>query len=162
MLSNEQFDEVTQTVNESLDFAEGVWKKHSKKLTKSVSVEAERFANAVKTHMPGYPLVSRDTTQVDTFIAIAVDMRDSTKHLLHAHSSSKVQMLERIFYETSALLPALSQAVIFNGGTVPEYLGDGIMGFFLATKDEKLKKKSIYSSHAAAKDCFRVTNHIVK
>jgi len=44
--------------------------------------------------------------------------------------TSKVSQLQRIFYETSALLPAMAKLIFFENGSVTEYLGDGVLGLF--------------------------------
>lgn len=52
--------------------------------------------------------------------------------------------IKRIFLETSALLPAMEKVIQINGGSVTEYLGDGVLGFF------EFSTENIYKSYNAA------------
>ncbi len=61
-------------------------------------------------------------------------------------------MLQRVYYETSALLPALAFTISKNNGSVTEYLGDGVLAFFKV--DEENVTKSIYEAIDAAKECL--------
>ncbi|GAB6059284.1 hypothetical protein JCM31598_24010 [Desulfonatronum parangueonense] len=99
--------------------------------------------------------------KVDTFIALVADMRDSSNHLLQAISDkkAKVSQLQRVFYETSALLPALAKTVADHNGKVTEYLGDGILALFKV--NEKDRRNSITSSYYAAKKCMEVNQDVV-
>lgn len=158
-------DIVRQIVKDELNKAEAIWEKRgsifessSEALNFSVHV-AKR--ETVPSSIPGHPLVDDTDNPVDTFIALVVDMRDSSKHLLCAISPKKanVSQLQRIYYETSALLPALEQTIIFEKGSVTEYLGDGILGFFRV--DETCEHEAIYAAHRAAKGCINSTRTIV-
>jgi class 3 adenylate cyclase len=62
---------------------------------------------------------------------------------------ANVSGLQRVFYETSALLPALALAVKFEEGNVTEYLGDGVLALFRVDANDR--SKFIYAAHRAAK-----------
>lgn len=89
--------------------------------------------------MPGLPPIYEGQTIIGEFIALVADMRDSTNHLLQAISPKKADIsdLQRVFYETSALLPSLAKVVSFHDGKTTEYLGDGILAFFLVDEEDK-------------------------
>ncbi|ELE2166626.1 hypothetical protein RC856_003334 [Vibrio fluvialis] len=153
-------------VDSSLDRAEKIWSKEGH-MMESINVTVEgmdsldivKRAELVPSYIPGSPIVSTDIDKVDTFVALVADMRDSTKHLMCriATSRDNVTELKRVFYETSALLPALAQTIKFENGSVTEYLGDGILALFKLEDD----KKAIYDARRAAVNCLTVTRQIV-
>jgi class 3 adenylate cyclase len=147
---------LTKLVNDSLNKAESVWETHKGKLLPvhdckdGVTLSKEPVASQI----PGFPFVQENKDKVATFIALVADMRNSSKHLLCEISkkTAKVSMLQRVYYETSALLPALAFTISKNNGSVTEYLGDGVLAFFKV--DEQNVKKSIYEAKDAAKECL--------
>ena len=165
-MNEEQKKIIREIVNTELNKAEDIWNKRGSELV----VATESFASmdsvlekaeTVPSSIPGHPLVSDDENPVDTFIALVVDLRDSSKHLLNAISIkyADVSMLQRVYYETSALLPALEKTVNFENGAVTEYLGDGVLTFFRVDPDDE--SSAIYSAHRAAKKCINSTRAIV-
>lgn len=163
MLTDFQKREIALLVSNSLDLAESKWEQHS------VSLEESSFKALALDHaeqhpskIPGHPIVGE--SKVDTFIALVADIRDASKHLLCAvsHKNAKVSMLQRVFYETNALLPALEKTTNFFQGNVTEYLGDGILSLFKVEEDEDgINKEHIYAAHNAAKSCMHETKKIV-
>ncbi len=159
-MNNENKQIITQVISVALDRAERHWKNGGFRIVTgnqeyaradSVS-EGMAMDKAVSSEIPGHPWVSSDETIISEFVAFVADMRDSTKHLMNAISgkTSDVSQLQRVFYETSALLPALAKTVEFEGGQVTEYLGDGVLAFFLV--DETNKKEAMYKARLAALD----------
>jgi class 3 adenylate cyclase len=61
--------------------------------------------------------------------------------------------------KTSALLPALECAIQYEGGSVTEYLGDGVLALFAVDDDDNAS--TIYAAHRAAKNCLGDTRSIV-
>ena len=116
--------------------------------------------SAVHTRIPGYPIIEDGIPIVDEFIALIADMRDSTKHLTQAISLkvAKATLLQRVYYETTALVTALAQVVEWDKGAVTEYLGDGILALFKASPN---RDKSIYAAHEAAKNCLQARAEVV-
>lgn len=160
--------QIETIVNIALDRAETHWRngghrlKVNEELRKSRDgMESFSMDEAIPSMLPGHPWVSEDDTIISEFVAFVADMRDSTKHLLHAISErkAKVSQLERVFYETSALLPALAKTVEFEGGQVTEYLGDGILAFFRV--DENNRSEAMYSARRAAIDSIGDTRNII-
>jgi class 3 adenylate cyclase len=78
-------------------------------------------------------------------------MRDSSQHLNVANSCG-LKNLERVHYETAAILPLCSRIITTNSGSVTEYLGDGLLAFFHASEDKV--KDACYKCHDAAVDCL--------
>lgn len=156
-MNQENLDEIKNIVEESLNEAERIWGQVGAFFSEAAIIEKK--AGAVSTQIPGYQKIESGKPQIDKFIAIVVDMRNSTKHLMTAISSSKVSQLQRVFYETSALLPALAKVIYNNDGSVTEYLGDGVLGLFRV--DEKDKSNAVYAANNTAKDCIDVLQKIV-
>ncbi|MCD6670316.1 hypothetical protein LT068_14675 [Vibrio cholerae] len=165
-MNNEQKDILRQLIRDNLDNAERIWDKEGAQLV----VAKENFdssshhikkSESVTSFIPGYPIVSTDTNEVASFIALVADMRNSSRHLLCDISSknAKVSMLQRVYYETSALLPALAKTISFENGAVTEYLGDGVLAFFKV--DETDTSQSIYAAYRAAKSCIHTCRKIV-
>lgn len=158
--------QVEGIVKSSLDKAESVWCNHGKELVKAAIV-AEDFARSDSAHeivqskIPHHPLVDGDHPKVADFIALVADMRNSSKHLLCAISekTSDVSLLQRVYYETSALLPALEMTLSFNDGAVTEYLGDGLLALFFVDKSDK--EEAIRKAYRSANNCLGDTRSIV-
>ena len=164
MLNNEQKQIVTLLVNESLDKAEKHWKDGGHLLSSldfRLNEALDTKAEIEPSKIPGHPFVQDDETIIDEFIALVADIRNSSEHLMCATSEkhSKVSGIQRVYYETSALLPALAQAVKFENGNVTEYLGDGVLALFKVDVNDK--KKAIYSAHQAAQNCLADVRAIV-
>jgi class 3 adenylate cyclase len=170
MLNDAQKTELTKLAKDCLNAAESIWGRvghefitveNARAELMKTAKEAAMALEAVETQIPGYPFVEPAEPQVDDFIALVADMRGSTSHLLHAISTktSRVSQLQRVFYETSALLPSLAKSISYEEGKVTEYLGDGVLGLFKAS--ENLRPEVIYAAHGAAKKCFATVSEVV-
>lgn len=164
MLTAAQNNELCQLTESALDSAQRVWEQVGSQLVKAAANESVCFSNralAVDTHIPGHPIIEPDQPKVDQFIAIVADMRDSTSHLLQAISKdrAKVSQLQRVFYETAALLPNLAKSISFENGRVTEYLGDGVLGLFRVEITDP--GKTVYAAHRAASKCLDAVNDVV-
>ncbi|MEE7624796.1 hypothetical protein V3O24_01365 [Methylobacter sp. Wu8] len=166
MLNSEQKKKISNLVEVSLDRAESIWSVVDGDITlaESISTEAMVFDSAltVSSMIPSHPLVNENNPIIDEFIACVVDMRESSKHLLCSLSkkTAKVSELKRVYYETSALLPAIAQTIEFSNGKVTEYLGDGVLALFQVPATEG-RADAIYSAHNAAKNCLSDTRQII-
>ncbi len=160
---------VRSTVNEALDRAEHHWKNGGHKLATNQDIAEATLSKSFEDHepskIPGHELVQDNETVIDEFIAFVADMRESSNHLMCAISKKKADVsgLQRVYYETSALLPALGLAVKFEEGSVTEYLGDGLLALFKVDSNDK--SEAIYAAHRAAKnsinDIRRIVNEIL-
>ncbi|EFI34813.1 putative adenylate/guanylate cyclase [Desulfonatronospira thiodismutans ASO3-1] len=154
--------DIHKLVESELDKAELIWEQVSRHLdfSKRASLKA-LLEDSIPTQIPGYPYLEDMKPKVDYFIALVADMRDSSKHLLEAISAkkAKVSQLQRVFYETSALLPALAKTVSDHDGKVTEYLGDGVLALFRAYGEDR--ETSIRQSYRAASQCLSVTHEVV-
>ncbi|CRY80756.1 adenylate/guanylate cyclase [Yersinia intermedia] len=154
-MNNEQKTSIEFIINSSLDQAQAHWQnggyKIATEMRKSHAQDSRIFAGN-ESLMPGLPPIYEGQTVIGEFIALVADMRDSTNHLLQAISpkNAKISDLQRVFYETSALLPSLAKVVAFHDGKTTEYLGDGILAFFLV--DESDKTEAMYRARRAAID----------
>lgn len=146
-----ELESVRVAIEQGLDRAESNWGKVGHLLKAEMVVEAHAM-DRTDSNIPGYPVVSADRPQVDEFIALVVDMRGSTKRLKTNIKSAKVNGLQRVYYETSALLPAVAVTCGFQRGTVTEYLGDG--GLVLFGVDKEDRKESVRLAYRAAKNCM--------
>lgn len=143
----------------ALNEAEAVWGEVGSKLAALSCANSRALMEkaGVVTQIPGYPIIEDGPPIVDDFIALVVDMRDSTKHLLQA-IKARASQLQRVYYETSALLPCLSQCIAWQKGAVTEYLGDGVLAMFKASPNSD---NAIYSAYYAANDCIAVTQSVI-
>lgn len=155
--------EIEKIVQKSLDHAEHVWGEHGAELRESVMAKGMALDSAmqVSTKIPRHELIEPNQEKVSTFIALVADIRNSSQHLLCAISEkeAKVSELQRVYYETSALLPALERTIQYEEGSVTEYLGDGLLALFFVDDDEKAS--AIYAAYRAAKNCINETLSIV-
>ena len=123
-------------VKSSLDEAERIWNEVESEMVK-LSNFSEPRSIVLPSRIPGHDSVVDGTAQVDDFIAIAVDLRDSTEHLIQALSAriSSVTEVQRNLYETSALLPLAAMLIDTAGGRTTEYPGDGVLVLRHASND---------------------------
>ena len=163
MLDDKQKEEIQQIINDSLNNAEKHWRNGGYLLTEDVTRDSinEVAMESETSKIPGYLIVQDKKTEIDEFIALVMDMRDSSEHLMQELSSkvSDVTTLQRVFYETSALLPAVEQTIKFGEGSVTEYLGDGVLAFFQVNKDDN--QETIREVYQVAKNIMYDTLIIV-
>ncbi|EHK9576329.1 MULTISPECIES: hypothetical protein [Vibrio] len=159
MLKVSEKNELRKIIGSSLDRAEKQWQEggHLLKANRTIAIDSmyESVTNSAEpSKIPGHDIVRDGETVIDEFVAFVADMRDSSKHLMCAISPkyADVSGLQRVYYETSALLPALAYAVSKEEGSVTEYLGDGILALFRIDAD--LREQAIYASHRAAKNAI--------
>jgi len=152
---------ITDLVNDSLDKAEAVWEEVGTELlrNKAAQFSNESIQASMPTLIPGHEFIEEGKPLVDEFIALVLDMRDSSKHLNFAIADTDASQLKRVFYETAALLPACSQLIADQEGGVTEYLGDGLLAFFAV--DEKDKGDACYKSHHAASGCMNAVSKVI-
>ncbi|MCI5144388.1 MAG: adenylate/guanylate cyclase [Candidatus Electrothrix sp. AR3] len=149
--------DIAAIVNSSLDRAEAIWDKvEDKLLFAEFSKSIRAYAHIVPSQIPEHPVVDSDKPEVDEFIALVVDMRKSSRHLMCSIADAKVTQLQRIFYETSALLPAMAKNIYDENGRITEYLGDGLLSIFKVENDS-----SLYASYNAAVKCIKNVKDIV-
>lgn len=167
MLTGEQTTEIRDLVVTSLDAAEAVWDLHGGALaldegTRIIKAALEKRAEKVPSRIPSHPIVDRDKPIIDEFIAIAADIRGSSIHLTHAVPRDVKNIstgLQRVYYETSALLPAIEKTLGYKGAHVTEYLGDGILA--LLKPDKTDEGASLKTARRAARNCIDFTLTIV-
>lgn len=153
--------ELIDLVNESLDRAEADWKGIASLLEAKEAVALANSRDFIPSAIPGHALVDTTEPKVDEFIALVLDIRDSTQRLMCAISEDKAKVsgLKRLFFETSALLPAASQLVEWKGGAVTEYLGDGLLAMFRANGGQRAER--INDAYAAATGSLELVSELV-
>lgn len=114
-------------------------------------------ASGCLTKYPSVPFLKDGESKIGDYIAIAVDMRNSTNHLTSYLKEAKVNYLERLFYETSVLLPVLTECIAYEKGSVVELLGDGVLGFF-SYED---KDQACSASYRAGRNCLEAVKDII-
>lgn len=163
MLTDSQKKAIETVVNDSLDNAEKVWKRKGQLLVKaaneSYAMDSAEFAPSL---IPGHSMVSSDTEVVEDFIAVMLDIRKSSEHLIQRLSPrvSNIDGLQRVYYETSALLPAMAKTLKYESGKVTEYLGDGLLALFRVGEFES-EEKAIYAANRAVTNCMDITRVLV-
>ncbi|WP_438397008.1 hypothetical protein [Caballeronia sp. DA-9] len=164
-MNSQEIDSVRAAIEEGLDRAEANWDKVGHLLEAGLQKSMEKYAmDSVDSNIPGYPVVSAETPQVDEFLALVVDMRGSTQRLKTHIAAASVNGLQRVYYETSALLPAMAVTCGLQEGMVTEYLGDG--GLVLFGVDKNDRAESVKLAYRAAKNCIgdarRLINAAIK
>ena len=159
---NQLQDKVRTVCRYSLDEAENEWEyteAGQKLVEKSASLENRNESlvildSAIPSNIPGHDLV--DKAKISDFIALVCDIRKSTQRLSTTLVGAEVNGIQRVFYETSALLPVIEITLEHFGGKVTEYLGDGTLGFIKYIDDEQ-----IYAAHKFSKCCLTLSLDIV-
>lgn len=146
--------DLVNSINRALDDAEKIWNEvghHfiNENLEKAISTL--RASEKIPSKIPGFPFVQGDEPQVADFIALILDIRDSTKHLLEAISSKKAKasQLERVLYETTAINTAGSIIIEDYKGAITEYLGDGFLALYQIKKLDQ--PDEVYDAYNTAK-----------
>ncbi len=126
-----------------------------------IGLETKCFSNLSESYtpssIPGFPLLKNGQGKVGDFVAMVLDIRNSTSHLLEAYNSEKkVSQLQRVYYETTAINTIGLLLVNENNGRITEFLGDGFLALFNAKED-----KIVYKSNKCAKECIRIVADIV-
>ena len=153
-------EKITNTCNTHLDKAEIDWRISGadslmEARTKDLgldSISVEDQASLI----PGYEFMSPFAPKVDEFIAIVCDLRHSSQRIGTRTNSYGVNGIQRVFYETSALLPVIEITLEHFGGKITEYLGDGTLGFIKYNDEEQ-----IYDAHKFSKCCLTLSLDIV-
>lgn len=153
LLTEKQRKDIYNIINSALNISEKFWSDSGGELEKEVSLsanvmdgiknESEYSEESIASQIPNHKEISLLESRNAEMIAIVADMRNSTKHA--KTKIAAMHPLKRIFLETSALLPAMEKVINIQGGSVTEYLGDGVLGFFEYSED------NIYKSYNAAK-----------
>jgi class 3 adenylate cyclase len=157
MLPSEKIIELKAIVNNALDRSEELWKNTRARVS-------GRKAELSESNIPGHPTIDNDEYVSDQFIAMVIDMRDSTQHLRTRISPerARVTQMERVYYEVSALLPAMAKVIQDEEGRVTEYLGDGALALFQAPRKDKAKETdAVYSACRAAQNCLDALERVV-
>jgi hypothetical protein len=149
---------IKEIVIKELEKAESIWKDVKgdilEKANRTFSAMNENYTPSV---IPGFPLLKNGEGKVGKFIAMVLDIRDSSNHLLQAISNNRgVSQLERVFYETTAINTIGLIAVNKNSGTITEFLGDGFLAIFSAEN-----KSDVQKPKKAAEECLRVVKELI-
>lgn len=159
LLSESKIEELSKIVNKSLDRSEELWNK-----TLGSLAEVMKAEKRTDTNIPGHPYLEENDYVSDQFIAMMVDMRNSTKHLRQSISAriAKVSQMQRVYYEVSALLPTIAKIIQDKGGAVTEYLGDGAIALFqLPKKNGDKQNRVIHSVSQASRTCLEALNKVI-
>lgn len=151
---------IKDAVNDALDNAEKIWHKVQHHfLTEKAERTILTSAGTIPSQIPGHPFITQSKPEVADFIALVLDIRNSTDHLLHAISGDKPSQLQRVLYETTAINAAGAVVIKHFDGGLTEYLGDGFLALFKVVDKEDYNE--IYSAHNAAQCCINEALPIV-
>ncbi|WP_460044422.1 hypothetical protein [Pseudomonas sp. S2_H01] len=154
--------EITQAATQGLNRAIRNWNQVGSQMRKAMvldSISSEAYA-VNESVIPGHPFVDEEKPEVDEFVALVVDMRKSSERLKTRASFPGIEDgFQRVYYETSALLPALAQTALHKDGHVTEYLGDGVLILFRVDTDDR--PKTIKAAYNAAARCVDISRKIV-
>lgn len=149
---------VRQAAVDGLNEAVRTWKKVGIVMD-SINASFEGRAGN-ESNIPGHPFVKQGEPEVTEFVALVVDMRNSTDRLQNLQKFPLINSgFQRVFYETSALLPALATTALFKDGHVTEYLGDGALILFKV--DSTDRTQTVREAYRVANNCVTETRRIV-
>ncbi|MBD1226823.1 hypothetical protein [Xenorhabdus griffiniae] len=113
----------------------------------------------VQTFIPGYPVLENNKPEVDEFVVFMMDMRNSSSSFKQRPTATIECGLQRIFYETSALIPAVVYTAAQESGKMTELLGDGALILFHIKPNNRVN--IINKAYMAGKQCINNTiNHV--
>lgn len=156
--------EIKKKINSELDRAEKVWNDVKDDFLEKAerTIYASMNESVEPSKIPGFPFVKSGEGKVGNFTAMILDIRNSTKHLLIAHSNKKnVIPIQRVLYETTAINTLGMLCVNEYSGTITEFLGDGFLALF-----EAEQKSDVYNVRNCAEKCLKhalgIVNPILK
>ena len=159
-MDEELNSKIREEVNKALDNAENIWNEVGDQfLIEKAEIRAFSDGAKIPSQIPGHKILTQGKPEVGDFIALVLDIRNSTDHLLVA-IKAKATQLERVLYETTAVNTAGALVIEHFKGGLTEYLGDGFLALF-KIEDEKNSKDIVYKAHDAAKYCLKEAINIV-
>lgn len=150
--------EIKNIVIKELEKAEDIWNDvRDDILEKGVRTFSALNESYTPSSIPGFPLLKNGEGKVGKFIAMVLDIRESSKHLLQAiRNKYGVSQIQRVFYETTAINTVGLITVNQNKGTITEFLGDGFLAIFSAEE-----RSDVHKPKKAAEECLRLVKDIV-
>ncbi|CDL82436.1 hypothetical protein [Xenorhabdus szentirmaii] len=120
------------------------------------SIESISKKELIKTFIPGYPLLENDKPEFGEFVVFMMDMRDSSASFEQYSTSPMIECgLQKVFYEISSLIPAVTYTAALEGGKATELLGDGVLILFHIKPGNLINV--INKAHMAAEKCINNT-----
>lgn len=152
---------IREQILSSLKNAENIWNQVRDKIEKAeiknMSNNTYALGGFVESDIPGFPFLENGQGKVGNFVAMILDIRKATEHLIQALSNSKgVSQLQRVFYETTAVNTMGNLIVSEKSGNITEFLGDGFLALFEATENT-----ISYKVKQVAEDCLFTLQNIV-
>ncbi|PHM39740.1 hypothetical protein Xmau_02338 [Xenorhabdus mauleonii] len=124
------------------------------------NIESTLKKEMIETLIPGYPFLENNKPEVGEFVAFMMDMRNSSSSFKQYSTSPIIECgLQKIFYETSSLIPAITYTAAQEGGKVTELLGDGALILFHIKPGNLINV--INRAYVAAEICINNTMHHV-
>lgn len=161
-MNEQEKNEVRQAAIDGLQRAIDNWKQVGHLLRKAMildSISNEAYAST-ESNIPGHPFIEEGRPEVDEFVALVIDMRKSSDRLKSREQFPGLQDgFHRVYYETSALLPALAKTALQKGGHVTEYLGDGVLILFKVNVENRVE--TVRKAYRAAANCIETCRDIV-
>lgn len=161
-----KIEKIKTKIDEALNDAEKIWRQVKPEFINESLRKAFSAEQLVPTKIPGYKFIEEGKPEVADFIALVLDVRESTKHLTQAISAktAKASQLERVLYEMTAINTAGAIIVDSYNGSITEFLGDGYLALFKV--NNKADPKEVYSAHNSAKYFLNIAlpkiNEIIK
>lgn len=156
-LSVAQLKELKDLARESSERAQHTLEQFGPLLKKAgfISLREARMDSRI----PGFPRISHHAPQLGEFVALVIDMRDSTKHLRQAITGT-YSLVERVYLETSILLPVCARVIEMKSGSTTEFTGDGLIALFNIDNAED-SDTTLRASYKAAKSAIDAVTLIV-
>lgn len=150
--------EIRKILIKELENAENIWNDvKDDMLEKAVRHFSALNESYTPSDIPGFPMLRTGEGKVGKFIAMVLDIRNSSNHLLNAISNKTgVSQLERVFYETTAINTIGLIVVNKYSGAITEFLGDGFLAIYSAEN-----KSDVHNPKKAAEECLRLLKEMI-
>lgn len=159
-MNAQEISDLKVNINTTLDNAEKIWDEVGTEFVfESRLIKGMFSEQKVDTFIPGFPFIEEGKPKTGNFVALVLDVRDSTTHLTQA-IRAKASLLKRVLYETYAINTMGEFVITKHNGGITEFLGDGFLALFHIEKKDDVKK-----SKKAAYECLQalnVVNEILK
>lgn len=152
---------IREAVCKALDRTDKIWSKvkdefKNERKTVLLSLTEEKIPSL----LPDLEFLQTDDQKTPYYVALVLDMRKSTEHLLQAVNLPRSQ-ISRVMTETFAINAMGGVIVEHYKGRITEYTGDGFLAFFKVKDDESDFASVRMNAYHCADRCLEAMAKIV-
>lgn len=136
-------EKITFAIEKAIKEADSIWEKVGDQFlneSKRAMFTNQLLKAQTISHLPELPFLENGKPIVANYIALVLDIRGSTDHLITA-IQSKASQLRRVVTETFVINAMGAIIIQHYEGAITEYLGDGFLAFFKVEDEQNIEKR---------------------